>query len=370
MKFRSNAGFGTALCFAALAGLASLAVPAAAFASRTPAAHPDVASAIAGYARSEAGDAESYFAFDSADSAPDAVSISQVLTGQYQVTFAHLGSIASKAVVQLTTNDTTDTCSVGSWLPAGQDLQVAVGCFDLLTGAPSNGDFTVLVTQATGTPHGTFDYALNTRANTSGTLTSFQYNSAHKKNSVKFLGTGKYQLMFEGPKTSGTKGVVKVTPFGNAAGDCELVSWTGSGKGVLVNVDCYGPGHVLADRDFVVTYASANSLMGINGQIVANAFANSSAAVYQPAVQYDSVRGAKVTVVNLDHGQYEVFVAGSAGNPVKFGGDVQVSAVSSLGRHCGLLGWSAQHTPAINVACWDPKGKLVNSPFTVEWVVP
>ena len=70
-----------------------------------------------------------------------------------------------------------------------------------------------------------------------------------------------------------------------------------------MNVDCYGVGHVLADRDFIITYASANSIMGINGQVVANAFANSKAAVYQPAVQYDSAKGAKVTVAHLATGR-------------------------------------------------------------------
>ena len=64
----------------------------------------------------------------------------------------------------------------------------------------------------------------------------------------------------------------------------------------------------------MVTYTTADGLMGINNQVVANAFANSTAAVYQPTGQDNSARGAKVTIVHYQTGSYEVLPAGSAGN--------------------------------------------------------
>ena len=232
--------------------------------------------------------------------------------------------------------------------------------------ARADAQFTLLVTHPSSPPHGTFDYSLNTRANTSGKLTSFQFNSAHKQNSIKHLGTGKYQLTLGGPKTAGTQGIVKLSAYGNTPGDCELGGWKGSASGELVNVDCYGVGHVLADRDFIITYASANSIMGINGQVVANAFANSKAAVYQPAVQYDSAKGAKVTVAHLATGRYNVLTAGSAGNVAKFGGDVQVNAVGTNGRHCSVIGWAQELTPSIDIECDDSQGHPHCVDFTAK----
>lgn len=365
-RLRALSFLATMVSGLAFAGLAQVSGPAVALAAR-----PAAASAVAGYVLSvDDGIVQSFDAYDSADASLGSVSSEELSSGSYQVTFAKMAGIADSAIVQVSTEGfTANTCSVGSWNAAGTGLQALVDCFTT-DGQAAATDFSLVVTHPTGVPHGTFDYALNTRANTSGSLGSFQYNSAHKKNSVKFLGTGKYQLTLGGPKTTGTTGIVKLSPYGNAPGGCELVGWTGSASGELVNVDCFGVGHVPADRDFIVTYASGNSLLGINGQVVANAFANGKAGLYQPAVQYDSVKGARVTVVHLRTGLYEVYPAGSSGNAAKFGGDFQLNAVGTRGRHCILGGWENAITPSAQVECFDVHDDPTDSPFAIEWVVP
>ncbi len=349
---------------------AALTYPASAAIARHPV--PATASAIAGYIWTDNGTVEDggYYSFNSVARGASAVTVSTSTTGVYVVDFKGMSSIADEAAVQITTYSSSDNCAVISWGPSGSDLQAEVGCFLVTTGAPDNASFNMLVTRPTSPPHGTFDYAYAYRSTSSGQLVSFQYNSAHKKNFSRHLGTGKYQITFSGPKTSGTRGIVKVSAYGDLPGDCELVSWKGSAKGEVVNVDCYGVGHVAQNRKFVVTFATANSLMGINGQVDANAFANSRSAVYQPAVQFDSKHGARVTIVHYELGDYGVLAAGSSGNVARFGGDVQVSAVGTTGAHCFSDGWSQELTPSLSVECVDRHGHSVDSPFTVEWVVP
>jgi hypothetical protein len=201
-------------------------------------------------------------------------------------------------------------------------------------------------------------------------MTQHQYNSAGKPNTVKHLRTGEFQVTLGGPQTSGRSGIVKISTLQPSNGSCQLAGWQGSAKGEVVDVDCYTFPHTLADRHFALTYATANSLMGINNQAAANAFADSTAPVYQPGEQYDITRGAQVTIVHYQTGSYEVLPAGSAGNTAEFGGDVQVSAVGSQGQFCVTNGWSQELTPSVSVACYDKNGVLTDVPFTVAWVVP
>lgn len=334
-------------------------------------AHPATANAIAGYAWVDGGSVQVYYDFDSANGHGTAVTSSSPSTGIYQIEFADMGGIAHNAAVQITPYGPDETCAT-----SGQDndhgkLRVMVDCYSL-GGTLTNGNFNLIVTHPTSPPNGVFDYSLDYAPNSSRMLITNQYNSSHKKNSVKHLGTGKYQLLLGGPKTTGTHGIVHVTPVGAQPGNCELVSWTGSAKGELVNVDCFGPGpgHVAQNREFIVTYATSSSLMGIKSQVVANAFADGKADLYSPSVQFDSKRGAKVSVVRYKTGRYEVLPFGSGGNTVKWGGDVQLSAVGSRDQQCISGGWGQFTNPSLNVDCFDKAGNPTDVPFTVEWVVP
>jgi hypothetical protein len=326
------------------------------------AARPDAASAMAGYVWS--GSPVSVYTYNSTGGS---VSVTTPIIGQYQATFGNLGSIADDVVPQVTTYATTATCAVGGWEAAAGDLQVDVDCFGL-NGSPVAADFDLIVTHPTSTPHGVFDFAYAADGTRSGTLCCDQYNSAGKQNSVKFLGTGRYQLTLGGPKTSGTHGTVKVSPDGAVPGDCELVGWRGSKQGEVVDVDCFSDAGARQDRSFMVSYASSNNLMGLNGKTEASALASGAAAVYQPSVQYDSTRGARVTVVRYSTGTYEVLFAGSEGTSAN-GGDIQVNAVGSSDRHCIVDYWAQQFTPAAYIHCFGNNGNPANSPFAVDWVV-
>src|SRR5258708_20092713 len=123
-----------------------------------------------------------------------------------------------------------------------------------------------------------------------------------------------------------------VSAYGDEGGTCELASWRGSAAGQIVNVTCHSTTGAFQQRDFTVTYAATNNLMGQNGRTEANALATGTASSYRPAVQYDSAPGARVTVTHLSTGIYRVAFAGSEGNSAR-GGDVQVGAVATSNAH-------------------------------------
>ena len=309
---------------------------------------------------------KSYYAFDSVGGS---MTVSTPATGQYIADFGGLSSIAGSAIAQVTTYGSADSCAVGSYASDGHGgLKVYVDCFAGNTRA--NAEFDLMVSHPTGTPSGTYDYAYVNKISSSGGLVVRQYNSARKDNSVKFLGTGKYQVTFGGPRTSGTAGIAKVSAFGNAPGDCELVKWFGSAAGEVVDVNCYSGSHAAQNRAFLVTYAATNNLMGQNSGVDANAFAHGTSPVYQPLVQYANGRGARVTVVHYSTGSYEVLAAGSKGNIAEWGGDVQVNSVGASDGRCTVTNWTQQITPAIDIECVNKHGAPADTPFTVEWVVP
>jgi hypothetical protein len=349
--------------------LATISLTAPAGASQVAAARaalPQAGSAVAGYLWSTSSSGGAVSTFYSFNSSGGPGSVTKTGTGQYTVTFGGLGSIATRAIVQVTPYSTSVTCSVGSWGSTSTNLFADIDCFALSGHAPMDAEFNVIVTHPVSAPHGTFDYAYVYK--NSGRLTStYQYDSAHRNITVVNPHAGRYEVTFGGAASTGLQGTVKVSPYGNAAGDCQPVAWHGSPVGEVVDVACRNAGGAFANRVFMVTYAATNNLMGLNGKTDANALSGSGAALVQPSVQYDSASGARVTVIHTNTGQYQVALVGSRGN--RSGGDVQLSAVGDMNRHCISNGWSVGITPIAYVNCYDNSGNLADAHFAVDWVV-
>jgi hypothetical protein len=112
--------------------------------------------------------------------------------------------------------------------------------------------------------------------------------------------------------------------------------------------------------------------MGQRGHIAANAKVQAvgRAPVYQPATQFDSQRGARITVAHLNLGRYLVFFAGSSSTAHQSGGngDIQITPIATGYRRCvtSLIGG---HTPQLKVLCADRSGAPRDTAFTVQWVV-
>jgi hypothetical protein len=306
--------------------------------------------------------------YDSYNSSGEGFDITGTTPGHYDVTLYGLGLVASKVIAEVTPVTDAATCAVNSFSAVETELDVVVSCYDF-AGGPSAPGFNLLVTHPYAPPHGVFDYALMNSPDKSRTLGRREYNSSHKKNSVKFLGTGRYQVTFGGPKSSGTHGTIKVSPFGDSAGDCSAVSWHGFAHGEVADVDCYDATGALANREFTITYASASNLLGLGNVATANAYASRDAThKYQPSVHYNSDRHARVTILHESTGVYLATFAGSEGTLAN-GGDVQVTAVAGSDRHCGVTDWDQMHNPNADIVCTNNAGVPVNTKFIVNWVV-
>jgi hypothetical protein len=318
-------------------------------------ARPSVVGDLAGYLWSPL-DADYDF-----NGAVGAITSTTVSTGDWNVTLDDLSAMTG-GMVHVTPYDAKGTCAVGSWKPTGPNLTVNVRCYSL-SGHPANMLFDLIVTQPTTPPAGVFDYAFVYRDKNTGSLTGrYQYSTAHKVSLVKHLGTGRYQLIFPGSAPAGTKGVVKVSAYGAAAGDCQTSGWTGGPSRLVVDVDCYTAAGKPANREFNVTYVSRTNLMG-PGFATVNAYISAAGHVQ---AQVDSIPKAHVAVVHTKTGLYTVNLDGTP----ESGGDVQISPVTSHDDQCVVDIWEQEtSSTAVTVSCFDNKGHPVNSGFTLEFVV-
>jgi hypothetical protein len=323
------------------------------------------ASALAGYFESSGTSSRAY------NSTGGTVTAANLTTGEYRVDFAGLSHITG-GNAEVTSFSGGATCSVYEWLPNPPYLQVWVTCYTF-SGTPVNANFSVIVTQPRTRPHGVLDYDWIQFPARSYTLRgAYQYNSSGGRNTIRHYGAGRYIVTMPGPPPSGT-GTVKVSAYNAAAGDCQLDKWSGTRHGIVIYVDCYAASGARQNRQFTVVYARDNNLMGQNGKTDANALADrSSTAIYQPHVQYDSHRGARVTQALLTPGQYVTFFAGSrgpAGDPNGGGGNVQVTPQGGNYTHCVVENQTQEFTPYAFVECENNSGHPVNSKYTVQWVV-
>jgi len=317
---------------------------------------------------------------DTYNSTGQAVTFIRDGTGIEVVQFAgvlHAGS-AHVSVPSPFATSVNASCSVEGWIsvPVSDPtaLEVEVDCFDN-TGASADEPFDLLVTKPAAAPHGVLDYDFvpqdPSMMNT--TFAADQFNSSGAANSVTHASAGVYSLTMPGSGSAGNnQGTVKVSPVSDQPGGCQAGSWTATTSAQKITVRCFGPTGTPEDMPFTVTYARGNNLMGQNGLQTANAtvLAGGTAPVYQPAVQFDSVAGAKVTAAHLDHGKYLVFFAGSspAADANGGNGNIEITPVAAQYRHCTYT-LRHTHTPKLEVTCTDAAGTPRDTRFMVQWVV-
>ena len=371
------------LLLPAFAGpLLGLAVTGAAMTAPAPASaqvSPAASAGAAGFVHWEPGtDATTTYNSTGGD-----VNVQQLVPGEDDVSFSGIEGNGGDA--QVSTPITNASCSVefivastlsgraGQHAPAFHSFLVQ--CYDQ-SGTQTEEPFDLLVTHAPSHPMGVLDYAFVYKG-AHGSLSAnrqfrpFQFNSAHKTNSVAHPSTGVYVVTMPGSGSAGSaRGTVSVSPVGAGAGNCQIETWTATKTAQKITVVCSTQDGGLRNRQFTVAYARGNNLMGRGGLTDANAAAKPGGAVYQPATQFDSKHGARITVVHTNRGQYVVLFGGSSpsGNPNGGNGHIQVTAAGPRLRHCGYT-IMPTHTPELDVNCAGPGGTLADSAFTVQWVV-
>jgi hypothetical protein len=336
-------------------------------------AKPSLApSALAGFLWS--GDT-SYYGYDSSGGLI-VVTGSDPSAGYTQVSFAGLAGIGDTAGdVQVTPYDNPDTCAVSGWGPVSTSELIDVACYKPNGTLDTSGyEFELTITKPTGKPSGVYDYAWISQDSKSASLGGAfgEYNSSHKANRVVHLGTGRYEVVFPGPKSSGTHGTVDVTPYlrlSTTGANCVTTGWKGTRTGEDVYVDCYAPSGARQNDEFDVVYASANNVIGVNGAVDANVTFSGRGGVTTPVPSYYSNRRAYAVAVQTPVGFYSVLLPGSGGKYADFGGNAETEAVSSKDVHCSIEQWNNQLSPNVNVECYGRTGHLLSSPFALQWVV-
>jgi hypothetical protein len=322
--------------------------------------------AVAGFAWS--GDTNGYYTYDSTGKT---ATVEGDGTGSYFVIFPGLGHLRNEHV-DVTTYGSAAECMFFNTQPEPSELTIAIGC-NTPNGTPEDSAFDVVVTQPKSSHGEVFDYDVVPAAR-SGRMTGHgQYNSSGKTNSVRHLAKGRYQVTLPGPAASGVTGTVQLTdilPAIGPNGDCELAGWHGTRTGQIVDVGCFSASGGRENRSFGVSYVRYGNLLGAGSLTSAYAYANRpDVTAYKPTTQYDSNRGARVTVGHEGLGEYLVRPARSGGPTTTNGGNVEVSAVGTADVRCYVVDWDQKANPAIVVDCVNRLGAAIDSAFTIQWVV-
>jgi len=322
--------------------------------------------AVAGYAWS--GDTSGYYTYDSTG---QTATVNYDGTGSYFVIFPGLEHLTNEHV-DVTTYGPAAECMFFNTQPEPSNLTIAIAC-NTPNGTPEDSAFDVVVTQPKSSHGEVFAYDVVPAAR-SGKLTGHgQYNSSGKTNSVRHLSRGRYQITVPGPSASGVTGTVQLTdilPVKGRNGDCELASWHGTRTGQVVDVGCYSASGGRENRSFGVSYVRFGNLLGAGSLTSAYAYADRPTAKnYRPGTQYDSKRGASVTVDHEGRGKYLVIPARSGGPTKTNGGNVEVSAVGTSDVRCYVHDWAQGTNPDIYVDCVNRLGVRANSAFTIQWIV-
>jgi hypothetical protein len=344
---------GTAVTGPAVAGTTRAAAPAASVAAQS------------GYIDTAPGGK----AYDSQGGTP---SVTEVSDGQYVAEFPNLSDLTDKGGnFEVTPVQTAHNCTITAFdTGTGGTAIVYVDCY--LVGSLTDTYFDLTATRAGTVKHGLLDYAWVSNKNKSYKLSGKDlFNSAHKANTVKHLGKGRYEVTFAGRAKTTNTGTVKVSPYGFGDGNCQAASWNGGSTTTTVHVDCFGPGGHRQNRAFLLVYARNNNILGRSGLTTASARASQpKTKSYSPSPQYDSRSGARVRVDRLARGQYRVHFKGSGGptGPV-IGGDVQVTTTGSTYARCTPFSYSQGANPSALITCYDALGGAVNVPFSVQWLL-
>jgi hypothetical protein len=177
-------------------------------------------------------------------------------TGSYTVRFEGLGrkSASDREAVMINSYSTNATCQPASWTTVGEDLDVAVRCFNP-AGADADSPFTLMVVDG-GRTGGRIGFA---HADQPGTATYAPANSAVRPTGsvqVTNNSVGNYTVAFTGIHRSGDlRETFLVTATGNAPGRCNISSWNDTGDpgtATTIGVVCATPAGVAANLPFSI----------------------------------------------------------------------------------------------------------------------
>lgn len=200
----------------------------------------------------------------------------------------------------------------------------------------------------------------------------YSFNSTGGVNTITHDTTGAGQYTVNLPGLGGFSGTVLVTAYGGA-NSCTVVRWGPSPSNSTiqqVHVQCFTVGGAPVDSAYTVSFT--NRLGSKHAWLWANQASAALNTPYQPAAGYQAnSTGLPNTVTHRGTGVYRVSIPVS--NVGTSFGHWEVTAYGAGTQRCliNVIGANGVTTTAelADVVCVTPTGAVVDSMFTVTWVL-
>jgi hypothetical protein len=298
-----------------------------------------------------------------------AVTVDNLATGQYRVTFAGLGGPGGNAQVVAYGTDST-RCKVLSWFQSGSDELVNVLCHTS-AGAAINSRFVVRYGR-TSSPTFASAYLWANQPSTASYTPSaaYSFNSTGGVNTITRAAAGTYTVNL--PGLGGANGNVLVTAHGNSSTHCNVALWGSAPGNRPVEVRCWSSAGVLADSTFSLAF-DGPGVTGFN-DVGAFAWANDEAsASYTPSTSYSynsglfACDGGSNSAGKLSTGRYFMrhTLVGATGSTVHVTARNWPGAPDS----CKVESWISTGSGGVEVKtrCFDATGAATDSQYAESY---
>ena len=298
-----------------------------------------------------------------------AITVQNVSTGRYTVTFAGLGGPSGNAQVVAHGTDTT-RCKVESWFQSGSNELVNVLCHTP-AGALINSKFVVRYGRANAGGGPSAYLWANQPSTASYTPTSsYSFNSTGGINTITRAAAGTYTVNL--PGLGGFNGSVMVTAHGSSDTHCNLALWGSSPGNRSIEVRCWSAAGVLADSTFSLAFDGA----GVTGYHDVGAFAwanDTASASYTPSSSYSYNSGAFAcdsgsnTAGKLSTGRY--FMRHTVVGPLDSTVHVTARSFPDAADYCKVESWIPASGGGVEVTtrCFDATGAAKDSQYAESY---
>lgn len=303
----------------------------------------------------------------SANTGGGPITIVNLMTGTYRVTFGGLGGPGGNAQVVAYGADNT-RCKVQSWFQSGSDELVNVLCHTP-SGSLTDSKFIVRYGRTSSSGPGAYLWADQPSAASYTPTLAYSFNSTGVANTIARSGVGTYTVNL--PGLGGTDGNVLVTAHGNSSTHCNVTSWGSLPGNRPIEVRCWSAAGVLADSTFSLAFDGAG-VTGFN-QVGAFAWANNpTSASYFPNASYSyhsSIFPCSPGVTSAGRLSTGSYFMRHSSMPATHS-TVHVTARSSLSTsdYCkveGLIPWS--NGVEVKTRCFNASGALKDGEYAESY---
>ena len=288
------------------------------------------------------------------------ITITRTAVGRYRVSFGGLGAVmpSSGTAHVAPYGSTPNLCTVVSWVRAGEDLRITVGCFDP-EGAPADTSFVANFVALSGIGDDVWPYSYlwadQPAAADYAPNWLYRYDTTGAASRVVRDGVGTYRAYLPSSTDETTLTYYQTSAYSTEPVACATVGYLGDG---WVRVLCRDAAGVLVDSRFSLSYTPNTLLVRVapTYQLRVRATAVYAAVAWVS----ESSTSHLVTASRRGVGDYEVYLP-EIGSDI---GHAVVHSSASSGRVCSVKGWIHEGPDEwIQVRCVNHLGVSADSSF-------